>query len=164
MSSIGICALLFNSISPVSTAPQASPLKSQEMTPVKKRSQSVRPGLYSYMSSPSEAIQRYLLGYHAKTKRSLAEEAECGDETSVCSWIRDGCDPNELDAYGYTPLLNAAALGRLNAVVELIRNGADINKAGPFGFTPMHAAAQVKLFLKQNKILKLNSKLSFLLL
>jgi cytohesin len=94
------------------------------------------------MSSPGEAIQRYILGYHAKTKRSLAEEAECGDETSVCSWVRDGHDPNEADSYGYTPLLNAAALGRCNAVEELIKNGADINKAGPFGFAPIHAAAQ----------------------
>lgn len=39
-------------------------------------------------------------------------------------------------------MLNAAAIGRLNAVAELIKNGADINKAGPFGFTPIHAAAQ----------------------
>jgi hypothetical protein len=141
-----MCALLLGSISPVSTAPHKAspPINVQEITPVKKRSQSVRPALYSYMSSPSEAIN-YLLGYRQKTKRSLAEEAECGDETSVCSWIRDGCDPNELDAYGYTPLLNAAALGRLNAVVELIKNGADINKVGPFGFTPIHAAAQVRI-------------------
>lgn len=131
MTSLGVCALLVNSISPLSTAPE----RSQE---IRKRSQSTRPASYSY----SEVIQRYLLGYHAKTKRSLAEEAECGDEISLSSWIRDGCDPNEVDAYGYTPLLNAATLGRLNAVVELIKNGADVNKAGPFGFTPMHAAAQ----------------------
>lgn len=158
-----MCALLYNTISPVATAPPASSslnmiaedggdnVNNAMLMPLpeltlpfnkKQRSNSTKPGLYSYMSSPGEVIQRYLLGYSAKTKRSLSEEAECGNETSVCSWIRDGCDPNELDAYGYTPLLNAAALGRLNAVVELTRNGADINRTGPFGFTPMHAAAQ----------------------
>ena len=156
MTSLGMCALMFDSISPVTTAPPATlsmieedvDASSPQLPFSKKRSQStVRPRLYSYMSNPGEVIQRYLLGYHAKTKRSLSEEAECGNETSVCSWIRDGCDPNEVDAYGYTPLLNAAVLGRLNAVVELIRNGADINRAGPFGFTPMHAAAQVCIHL-----------------
>jgi ankyrin repeat protein len=105
------------------------------------RSVSSAPYLYSYMPNP---IQKYFFGVHAKTKRTLAEEAECGDEISVCSWIREGCDPNEEDHYGYTPLLNAAALGRVNAVHQLIKNNADVNKPGPFGFTPLHAAAQVR--------------------
>ena len=98
---------------------------------------------YSYMNSPKEAIQRFLFGYHSKTKRTLSEEAECGDEISVYPWIKEGVDPNELDEYGYTPLLNAAVLGRANAVTELIKVGADVNKKGAFGFTPLHAAAQV---------------------
>lgn len=51
---------------------------------------------------------------------------------------------------GYTPLLNAAVVGRLNAVVELIKNGADVNKPGPHGFTPLHAAAQVNLAAFKN--------------
>lgn len=106
------------------------------------RSSSVAPGLYSYMSSPKEVLQRYILGYHSKTKRTLSEEAECGDEISVISWIRDGYDPDEVDAYGYTPLLNASAVGRVNAIVELIKNGANVNKQGPYGFTALHAAAQ----------------------
>ena len=97
--------------------------------------------------NPKQFIRRYLFGLHAKTKRCLAEEAECGDETSIVSWIKDGTDPNELDAYGYTPLLNAAAIGRLCALEKLTMNGADINKKGPFGFTPLHAAAQVSLKL-----------------
>ena len=95
---------------------------------------------------PKQFIRRYLFGLHAKTKRSLAEEAECGDEISVLSWIKDGSDPNEVDAYGYSPLLNAAAIGRLCALEKLTMNGADINKKGPFGFTPLHAAAQVRFF------------------
>jgi len=107
-----------------------------------QRSNSTSPSLYSYMSSPREIISRYIFGFNAKTKRTLAEEAESGEETSVCSWIIDGCDPNEEDAYGYTPILNAAAMGRVNVVKELIKYGADINRAGPFGFTALHAAAQ----------------------
>jgi ankyrin repeat protein len=95
------------------------------------------------MTGPKVAIERLLFGYHVKTKRSLAEEAESGDETSLFTWIKDGVDPDEVDAYGYTPLLNAAALGRVNAVYELIRNGANVNKRGPFGFTALHAASQV---------------------
>jgi hypothetical protein len=97
----------------------------------------------SFLNSPKEALQRFFFGYHSKTKRSLTEEAECGDEFSVQSWTKDGVDPNQVDEYGYTPLLNAAVLGRLNACVELVKVGADVNKKGSFGFTPLHAAAQV---------------------
>jgi len=96
----------------------------------------------SLMTHPRMTIQRFLFGMHQKTKRCLAEEAESGDETSVCSWLEEGYDPDELDSYGYTPLLNAASLGRYNAVNELIKNGADVNKRGPYGYTALHAAAQ----------------------
>lgn len=105
--------------------------------------------VYSSQSSLShiepirKAFDKYVYGMTEKTKRSLAEEAESGDDNSLSSWIiRDGCCPNELDNYGYTPLLNASVAGRVNAVNELIKNGADVNKKGPYGFTPLHAAAQ----------------------
>lgn len=102
---------------------------------------------YGIFSNPREALQRLFFGYHNKTKRTLSEEAECGDEVSVCTWIKnDGVDPNDVDAYGYTPLLNATVVGRVNAVTELIKNGADVNKPGPYGFTPLHGAAQVRHF------------------
>jgi len=108
-----------------------------------KRKEKSAISLSDYLSHPSETFNRLVFGIHSKTKRTLAEEAESGDELSVNSWIRDGTDPNEVDAYGYTPLLNASANGRLKAVKNLIKNGADINKTGPFGYTPLHAAAQV---------------------
>ncbi|CAF0778259.1 unnamed protein product [Brachionus calyciflorus] len=149
---IGMCAL-FNSVTPMvsNTEPMEDTSKInkvqgnsrvEKINFRKNRSISTAPGLYSYVTGPKQALERYLLGYHNKTKRSLAEEAECGDESSVNTWIQEGYDPDELDAYGYTPLLNASALGRHNAVVELIKNGANVNKKGPFGFTPLHAAAQ----------------------
>ncbi|CAF0763552.1 unnamed protein product [Brachionus calyciflorus] len=97
---------------------------------------------YFLFTNPKEALSRLFFGYHNKTKRTLSEEAECGDEVSVCTWINDGVNPDDTDAYGYTPLLNAAVVGRLNAVNELIKNRADVNKPGPYGFTPLHAAAQ----------------------
>jgi len=99
------------------------------------------PSFYSYMPNPKVAFER-LLGLHTKTKRSLAEEAESGNETSVNSWLREGADPNEQDNYGYTPLINASAMGRLGAVKHLVQSGADLNKSGPFGFSALHAAAQ----------------------
>jgi ankyrin repeat protein len=91
--------------------------------------------------TPTAMLSRYFFGPQ-KTKRSLSEEAECGDEFATKAWIRDGFDPNAFDAYGYTPLLNAAVVGRQSALKELIVNGADVNKSGPYGYTPLHAAAQ----------------------
>jgi len=147
MTSLGMCAL-FYSVSLTNTdETSALSVDTKKLDgidkPFKKvRSVSTSPHLYTYMSNPKEAIQRYVFGFHAKTKRSLAEEAESGDEISVNSWIRDGCDPNEIDLYGYTPLINASALGRLKAVKQLVQSGADVNKSGPFGFSALHAAAQ----------------------
>lgn len=156
MSSIGMCALFYAAITPKpaaaaasneetsSTATSSNESTTKSIPIVKKIQRSISASPYGspYTPNARDVISRYLFGYHYKTKRSLAEEAECGDEVSVCSWIKDGVDPDETDAYGYTPLLNAAALGRLNAVCELVKSGANVNKSGPFGFTPLHAAAQ----------------------
>lgn len=53
-----------------------------------------------------------------------------------------GADINAPDAYGYTPLMNAAMLGRLKVVRALIELGADVQRKGQFGYTALHAAAQ----------------------
>lgn len=136
MSSLGMCALFYSVTSPTADLNESPNHKIA-------RSQSTgSPKIYDYMSNPRQTFKQYVLGVHAKTKRSLAEEAESGDDLSVKTWIRDGCDPNDSDSYGYTPLLNAATLGRIVVVKELVRNGADVNKVGPFGFSALHAAAQ----------------------
>lgn len=93
------------------------------------------------ITNPGAVLHRYFFG-PPKTKRSLSEEAECGDQESMSSWCREGTDPNAFDEYGYTALLNASAVGRLCAIKELIKVGANVNLKGPFGFTPLHAAAQ----------------------
>lgn len=135
MTSLGMCALFYSVTAP------SEPLN--EKTPAKlQRSESTSPKLYSYMTSPKQTFRHYILGAHAKTKRSLAEEAESGDDCSVNTWLRDGCDPNEADLYGYTPLINASIFGRIRCVKELVKSGADVNKVGPFGFSALHAAAQ----------------------
>ena len=95
-----------------------------------------------------------------KTKRSLPEEAECGSLEGIRCWLREGkplsscerkhiavrvdvgADINAPDAYGYTPLMNAAMLGRLDVVRALIDSGANVQKKGQFGYTALHAAAQ----------------------
>lgn len=133
---IEIVALFYS----ITTTDDKLSTETKMTTSNKKKEQSL---LTSYMAHPSETIKRFIFGIHSKTKRSLAEEAESGDELSVTSWIREGADPNEQDAYGYTPLLNASANGRLKAVKNLIRNGADISIRGPYGYTALHAAAQV---------------------
>lgn len=130
MSSIGMFALFYSVTSSGNNEKSSS-------TNTMQSSRST--GIYS---SSKELFQRFFLGHHAKTKSTLSEEAESGDEGSVNSWLREGANPNELDTYGCTPLLNASALGRLQAVKNLVQSGAEINKTGPFKYTALHAAAQ----------------------
>lgn len=123
----------------VTTSSQEMEKKPTKLT----RQVSASPNLYSYMANPKETFRRYVFGLHATTKRSLAEEAESGDDLSINTWLREGHDPNESDPiYGYTPLINACTVGRLTTVKNLVKGGADVNKLGPFGFSPLHAAAQ----------------------
>lgn len=100
----------------------------------------------SSLTTPVSAISSYfknLLGMNAKTtKRSLSEEAECGTPESLTEWLRQGSDPNEIDAYGYTPLVNCSIRGCIKSAKILINNGADVNMKAIHGYCPLHAAAQ----------------------
>ena len=106
-----------------------------------------------FNTSPrSSSISAYLnplknlFGIHPKTtKRSLSEEAECGSPESLSEWLRRGSDVNEVDPYGYTPLVNASLRGCKKSVQCLINNGADVNKKAIHGYSPLHAAAQVRI-------------------
>jgi ankyrin repeat protein len=76
------------------------------------------------------------------TKRSLSEEAECGSPESLSEWIKKGSNVDEIDAYGYTPLVNASLRGCAKSVKILLNNGAEIDKKAMHGYTALHAAAQ----------------------
>jgi ankyrin repeat protein len=97
-------------------------------------------------NTPISSITHYLknlLGLNYKTtKRSLSEEAECGAPDSLQEWLRLGSDPNEIDAYGYTPLVNACLRGCIRSVRILVENGANVNMKAMHGYYPLHAAAQ----------------------
>jgi hypothetical protein len=70
------------------------------------RQMSASPSLTNSSYNTITQYLKNLLGLNAKTtKRSLNEEAECGSPDSIAEWLRTGSDPNELDAYGYTPLV-----------------------------------------------------------
>lgn len=116
-----------------------TPPKSNEL----HRQMSVSP---SFPSTPVSSISNYLknlLGFNAKTtKRSLSEEAECGSPESLIEWLRKGSDPNEIDPYGYTPLVNACLRGCIKSAKILINSGADINMQADHGYSPLHAASQ----------------------
>lgn len=103
--------------------------------------------------APVSAVTHYikhLLGLNPKTtKRSLSEEAECGSPESINEWLYQGSDPNEVDAYGYTPLVNACLRGCIKSVKILLTNGADVNKKAMYGYSPLHAASQVKLSITE---------------
>jgi hypothetical protein len=75
------------------------------------------------LSTPVSAISAYirnLFGLNQQiTKRSLSEEAECGSPESISEWLRQGSSPNEIDAYGYTPLVNACL--RFVTIIIILR-------------------------------------------
>ena len=140
MSALGICAL-FSSVTFIQKSSTTAVLFGRIEKPSKQMKKLYRSP--SFMINPSDVLNKYVLGIHEKTKRTLSEEAESGNEVSVHSWLREGFDPNEIDIYGYTPLINASALGRLGAIKQLLKSGADVNQSGPYGFTALHAASQV---------------------
>lgn len=75
--------------------------------------------------------------------RSLSEAAEVGDLSAVKFWLLERkANPDELDSYGYFPLINAALSNKLDSINQLIAAGADVNLQGPHGYTALHAAAQ----------------------
>ena len=89
----------------INTPPKSTELLTRQLSATQM---ALSPQLATSPINTIGAYIKHLLGFSTKTtKRSLSEEAECGTPESLAEWLRKGSNPNEIDAYGYTPLVNA---------------------------------------------------------
>lgn len=61
---------------------------------------------------------------------------------AVEGWLQNRVDPNEMDEYGFTPLIEAAIVNNLEISKLLIQHGANVNGQDATGNTPLHWAAE----------------------
>jgi len=72
---------------------------------------------------------------------SLAHEIIYGTPAGVSQRIEYGADVNEMDPYGFTPLIEAAIVNSVEIAEILINNGAEIDGPDVTGRTALHWAA-----------------------
>ncbi len=88
--------------------------------------------------------------------RSLADEIINESIENVAAILRYGTDVNQIDEYGFTPLVEAAIADNIEIIKLLITHGADVNLPDTTGHTALHWAAEnnnleiAALLLKQN--------------
>lgn len=70
--------------------------------------------------------------------RSLADEIIFGTKEGVEDLIRAGADVNEIDAYGYTPLIESAIMNNVDVADVLLSAGAKVNEPDLTGRTALH--------------------------
>lgn len=73
---------------------------------------------------------------------SLANEIIYGDAKSVTAMLANGADPDEVDEYGFTPLIEAAIVNKVDVATVLLRAGADPNQTDFAGRSPLHWAVE----------------------
>jgi hypothetical protein len=73
---------------------------------------------------------------------SLANEILAQDLTTVSAILRQGVDVNQLDEYGFTPLIEAAITNNIEMARLLISYGADVNLQDMTGGTALHWAVE----------------------
>lgn len=71
----------------------------------------------------------------------LLERVYAGDRAGVEAALAGGASLEEVDIYGYTPLLQATQDGNVELVSLLLARGANPNAVSKTGYTPLHAAA-----------------------
>ena len=83
----------------------------------------------------------------------LFEAVEFNDLEAVKNLLKKGANPNARDAYGGTPLHNAAFKSNLKMLKELIKKGGIPNAENDLGQTPLNCAIgeEVKRFLKSKQ-------------
>lgn len=73
---------------------------------------------------------------------SIYEIINSEDKYTFSELLMLGYDIDDADNDGYTPLMIASSLGKVNFVNYLIESGADVNKRSYAGETALHRAAQ----------------------
>ncbi len=71
---------------------------------------------------------------------SLTDEILFGTQSSVERSLLQGADVNEIDVYGFTPLIEAAIVNNAEIAELLIKNGAEVNRPDVTGRTALHWA------------------------
>jgi hypothetical protein len=73
---------------------------------------------------------------------SLANSIIYGTEATVLSHLQSGADVNELDEYGFRPLIEAAIVNKTPIAELLIRHGALVDDVDSTGRTALHWAVE----------------------
>ncbi len=73
---------------------------------------------------------------------SLANEIIYGNANRIASILQHGIDVNQIDEYGYTPLIEATIKDDVEMAKLLIAAGADVNKADLTGGSALHWAVE----------------------
>lgn len=71
---------------------------------------------------------------------SLANEIIFGTKETVIQLLQAGEDINEVDEYGYTPLIETAIADKIDIAALLLEKGAQVNKPDMTGRTALHWA------------------------
>jgi hypothetical protein len=72
---------------------------------------------------------------------SLVDEILYGTTDSVAEALKAGADVNEMDDYGFNPLIETAIVNKVELAKLLIQHGADVNRPDLVGRTALHWAA-----------------------
>ena len=65
------------------------------------------------------------------------------NDKAIAHYLADeNTEINEMDAYGFTPLIEAAIIDKIDTAERLIAHDADVNHADMVGRTALHWAAE----------------------
>lgn len=73
--------------------------------------------------------------------QDLVGAVKANDASRVAELLRQGADPNGMDANGMTPLHFASYRGGMTVALRLVAEGADVHARDSLGLRPLHAAA-----------------------